>query len=144
MDLDPDWATTKSLSPSSSHINPSLRIFFYQSLIADFASSFLLNIINVSSRPDLYFARPCGYEHLKTIYWWNLLLLSGIAGHYFQNFIIRVFQNTHIILLFSALHFLKLVALFFCGFLTKFLVVIFTLFSYKKSVCHLKLTFSGR
>ena len=47
-------------------------------------------IYNSCSRPDLYFARPCGCEHLKTIYWWNLLLLSGIAGHYFQNFIIRV------------------------------------------------------
>ena len=58
---------------------------------ADLAFSFFLKIINPCSIPDLYFARPCGCEHLKTIYWRNLLLLSGIAGHYFQNFIIRVF-----------------------------------------------------
>ena len=56
---------------------------------------FPLNIETFCSGPDLYFAKPGGCEHLKTIYWWNLLLLSGIAGHYFKTLSSMFSCKTH-------------------------------------------------
>ena len=88
---------TKRLLPLTSRLNPSSAKFFLSLLQPDhlpaelnfwgainLAFYFPLNIETFCSGPGLYFAKPGGCEHLKTIYWWNLLLLSGIAGHYFK------------------------------------------------------------
>ena len=92
-----DWLRTKRLLPLTSRLNPSSAKFFLSLLQPDhppaelnfwgainLAFYFPLNIETFCSGPDLYFAKPGGCEHLKTIYWWNLLLLSGIARHYFK------------------------------------------------------------